>query len=151
MAHRPDDGAFPEFLKLWERLCRASIVGGTVVVVEGERDRTALRRLGLPGPIGLVHQGLSLSALADRWARDTRRVIVLTDWDESGGQMARTLKEFLGAGPIELDLEFRRRLAHLLHGEVTHVEGLFGWARRSAERAGAPLDHFLDGSVLSDA
>ncbi len=134
---------FDQFLDLWDRLCAASRSPGTVVVVEGERDRRALRRLGLPGSILLVHRGDSLATTAHRIARANRRVIVLTDWDGEGGVLARRLKEFLEAEPLDLDLEFRRRLARILRGELVHVEGLHGWARRSAEARGATLDHFL--------
>jgi 5S rRNA maturation endonuclease (ribonuclease M5) len=70
-------------------------------------------------------------------------VVVLTDWDVEGGHLARKLREFLEADQLEFDLDFRRRLSVALRGEVAHIEGLAGWARRSAERAGAPLEHFL--------
>lgn len=134
---------WPEFLDLWEELRGASTAPGTVVVVEGERDRTSLRRLGLPGPIVLLHHGRTLSQLAQELGQGTRRVIVLTDWDVEGGHLAQRLRELLRAGPAEVDLEFRRRIAQLLHGDLAHVEGLAGWARRTAEGIGAPLDHFV--------
>lgn len=135
---------WPEFLEVWERFRLASAEPGTIVVVEGERDRYSLRRLGLRGPITLVHRGQSLSALSHALAKESRRVIVMTDWDLEGGQLARRLERFLSSSGIELDLEFRRRFALVLRGELTHVEGLYGWARRTAERLGAPLDHFVD-------
>ncbi|MCI4344563.1 MAG: hypothetical protein L3J87_02935, partial [Thermoplasmata archaeon] len=72
-------------------------------------------------------------------------VVVLTDWDTEGGHLAQKLREFLEAERLTFDLDFRRRLARVLRGEVAHVEGLAGWARRTAEREGAPLDHFLAG------
>jgi 5S rRNA maturation endonuclease (ribonuclease M5) len=136
-------GVLEEFLELWGRLRVASLEAGTVVVVEGERDRGALRRLGLSGPVVLVHRGDSLSTTAHRLAQRSRHVIVLTDWDSEGGQLARRLKGFLEAEPIALDLEYRRRLARILRGELVHVEGLHGWARRLAERQGGTLEHFL--------
>jgi 5S rRNA maturation endonuclease (ribonuclease M5) len=135
--------ALDEFLELWNRLRHDSLEAGTVVVVEGERDRRALRRLGLTGPVVLIHRGDSLSTTAHRLARRFRRVIVLTDWDNEGGQLARRLKEFLGPEPLDFDLEYRRRLARVLRGELVHVEGLHGWARRLAERQGGALDQFL--------
>ena len=140
-----------EFLELWGRLRAESVLAGTVVVVEGERDRRSLRRLGLSGPIVLVHRGDSLASTAHRLARGSRRVIVLTDWDTEGGHLARRLKEFLEAEPLSFDLEYRRRLSRILRGELVHVEGLHGWARRLAELRGAPLEHFLpDGAESGD-
>lgn len=147
MTVRTNDDAFEQFLELWGRLCVESSSDGTVVVVEGERDRGSLRALGVTGPIHLVHHGLRLGALAQDLARSARRAIVLTDWDATGGQLAQRLRELLSPGIVEVDLEFRRRLARALRGEVVHVEGLHAWARRMAERSGAPLEHFLPPEV----
>jgi 5S rRNA maturation endonuclease (ribonuclease M5) len=134
-----------EFLVLWERLRAESEAPGTVVVVEGDRDRTALRRLRIRGRILKVHRGRTLAGTAHDLVGASRRVVVLTDWDAEGGHLARRLKEFLEAERLELDLEYRRRLARIVRGELVHVEGLYGWARRLAERAGQPLEEMLDG------
>lgn len=140
---REAEAAFDEFVELWQKLKAESEEDGAVVVVEGVRDRRSLRRLGLGGPVVLVHRGETLSKTAHRLLGHGRRVIVLTDWDRQGGLFARRLKEFLEADRIDLDLEYRRRLARILRGELVHVEGLFGWARRLAESLGGPLDQFL--------
>jgi 5S rRNA maturation endonuclease (ribonuclease M5) len=132
-----------EFLQLWERLRSESAQPGTVVVVEGERDRRSLRRLGLPGPIVKVHRGLGLAGTAHGLVGGSRKVIVLTDWDTEGGHLARRLREFLEAEALTLDLEYRRRLARIVRGELVHVEGLYGWARRIAERNGRSLEDLL--------
>jgi len=132
--------AFEEFVELWQRLLAEAETPGTAIVVEGERDRRAVRRLGWTGPVAVVHRGRSLSATAQALVEGSRRVIVLTDWDTEGGVLARRLREFLEAGTVGLDLEYRRRLARTLRGELVHVEGLYGWARRTAERLGVPLE-----------
>ncbi|HTZ61455.1 MAG TPA: toprim domain-containing protein [Thermoplasmata archaeon] len=132
------------FLELWHRLRSDSAEPGTVVVVEGERDRTSLRRLGLPGSVVLVHRGRALAGTAHDLVGQSRRVIVLTDWDTEGGHLAQRLRGFLEAERLEFDLEYRRRLARIVRGELVHVEGLYGWARRLAERSGHVLDELLD-------
>jgi 5S rRNA maturation endonuclease (ribonuclease M5) len=134
------DPAWPEFVRLFLRLREESASGGAVVLVEGERDRRSLRSLGLSGPIELVHAGRTLSELAARLSRGKQRVVVLTDWDVAGGQLARKLREFLEAEAVGFDLEYRRRFARILRGEVVHVEGLNSWARRTAAEAGVPID-----------
>ncbi len=144
---RPDrdpEVALAEFVALWEKLRRDSATPGTVVVVEGVRDRRSVRRLGLTGPVAMVHAGRTLSATAQGLVRGSRRVVVLTDWDAEGGHLAHRLREFLEADHVELDLDHRRRLALVLKGEVVHVEGLFGWARRLAERSGTTIEALLD-------
>lgn len=140
--HDPDD-VLEEFLRLWERLRQESARPGTVVVVEGERDRRSLRRLGLPGPIVTVHRGRALAGTAHDLVGGSRHVILLTDWDREGGTLARRLREFLEAERPLLDLEYRRRLARIVRGELVHVEGLYGWARRIAERSGHSLEERL--------
>jgi len=145
MATGRDPGVvFDEFWELWTRLLSDSSAPGTVVVVEGERDRRSLRRLGLRGPIVLVHRGRTLSETAHDLAEHARRTVILTDWDTEGGHLAQRLKEFLGTGRSGADLEHRRRLARVLRGELAHVEGLYGWAVHTAEKANRPLVQLLD-------
>lgn len=131
------------FVDELERLRTDSEAEGAVVVVEGARDRAALRRLGLRAPIVLLHAGRSTSALVHELDRRANRVIVLTDWDRAGGLLAARLREHLRAGQLDCDLECRRRLARLLHGELVHVEGLYRWARRVAESLGSSLEEAI--------
>ena len=133
-----------DFVNFWQRFIAETELPGTVVVVEGEKDRRALRRLGVRGRITPLHDGRRLSGVAQSLARRGARVVVLTDWDSEGGHFAHRLKGFLQAEHIDFDLDLRRRLARILRGEIVHVEGLAGWARRTAELQGAPLEHFLD-------
>ena len=145
MRERPDgDDRLAEFVAAWQRLRIASAVPGTVVVVEGERDRRSVARLGLPGPVAVLHAGHSLGETAQELVRRHRRVVLLTDWDTEGGHLAHRLEEFLAADRVELDLETRRRIARVLRGEVVHVEGLYGWARRLAESEGVEIERRLD-------
>ena len=141
MERRPE--AWENFLKLWLDFLAVTEDGATVVVVEGERDRRSLQRLGVTGRVVLFHSGRGFSQLTQTLSKPGQHVVVLTDWDREGGHLAHRLTESLAAEGILIDAEFRRRLARVLRGEVAHVEGLAGWAQRSAERAGAPLDHWL--------
>ncbi len=132
--------AFDRFVELWEQLLAEEDGGATALVVEGERDRSSVRRLGWGGPVVVVHRGHPVSATAHGLVAARGKVIVLTDWDAEGGHLARRLRDFLEAEPVRLDLDYRRRLARVLRGELTHVEGLYGWARRQAERRGETLE-----------
>ncbi len=135
---------FESFVELWGRLLSEVDGERTVLVVEGERDRRSVRRLGWSGPVVVVHRGRPLSATASSLAG--RSVIVLTDWDAEGGRLARRLADFLATDGGRLDLEYRRRLARVLRGELTHLEGLFGWARRQAERRGESIERLTEGA-----
>lgn len=136
--------AWEEFQGEWVKLLESSREPGTVVVVEGERDRRSLRRLGVSGRIVLVHRGRTLSQVANELATTSRRAVLLTDWDAEGGHLGHRIAEFLEGGPVLPDLETRKRLGRVLRSELTHVEGLYGWARRSAELAGTTLEAWLD-------
>jgi len=135
---------FEEFVELWGKLLGEADGGRVAIVVEGDRDRRAVRRLGWSGPVVVVHRGAPISATASGLAASRRKVIVLTDWDTAGGRLARRLRDFLDAEDLRLDLDYRRRFARILRGELTHVEGLFGWARRQAERRGETLERLLE-------
>jgi len=141
---RDPAAVFDDFWELWTRLQGDSRAPGTVVVVEGERDRRALRRLGLEGPVVLVHRGRTLSEIAQDLSATAKRVIILTDWDTEGGHLAQRLREFLGEGRAGPDLEHRRRLARALRGELVHVEGLYGWAAHTAEKAHRSLGQMIE-------
>ena len=145
MPPRSREISWDEFYRLWMEFLEDTDDLGTVVVVEGERDRESLQRLGVRAPIALVHGGRTIGHLAESLNGRHRRVVVMTDWDTEGGHLAQRLKEFLGHGEIRLDLEFRRRLARVVRGEIVHVEGLAGWARRMAEREGTSIEVFLLG------
>ncbi|MGI0054059.1 MAG: hypothetical protein ACREC5_06815 [Thermoplasmata archaeon] len=134
---------FEEFWPVWREVLRALEIPRTAALVEGERDRHALRELGVTTPIVLVHRGQALAGVAGDTAGSFRRVVVLTDWDPAGGRLARRLRALLEDGRIEVDVDLRRRLGHSLRGEVVHLEGLAGWARRRAEREGLLLEEWI--------
>ncbi len=140
-ASRP---SFERFVVLWQRLLSEEDDGRSVIVVEGERDRLSVRRLGWNGPVVAVHAGRTLSQTAQQLVELRGKAIVLTDWDTEGGHLAHRLREFLEAEQIDLDLAYRQQLARILRGELVHVEGLYGWARRQAEAEGLMLEWLVD-------
>jgi 5S rRNA maturation endonuclease (ribonuclease M5) len=137
------DRAWEEFLEVWCELRELAAKPGTVVVVEGERDRASLAALQIRENVVALHRGRPLGEVAHRLSLQARTVVILTDWDTAGGQLARRLRVFLEAMPLTLDLDSRRRLSKAVRGEVAHVEGLAGWARRSADRAGTTVESAL--------
>jgi len=104
------------------------------VVVEGARDVRALRALGLRGRIEAVNTGAAVFALCERLGREVSRVILLTDWDRRGGQLARLLREgFAANGVTSLD-GVRARITALCQKDIKDVESLDALVAR-AERA----------------
>ncbi len=80
------------------------------VVVEGARDRSALDWLGIGGLHVTVHTGRPLHGLVEDLAASPPPIVLLVDWDRTGGRLARQLADGL-RGRVPLDEECRRRLA----------------------------------------
>jgi 5S rRNA maturation endonuclease (ribonuclease M5) len=135
---------FPEFWRVWRDVLDAMERPGTVLLVEGERDRRSVAELGVIRNVQLVHRGRALPEVARALSSTVREVIVLTDWDAAGGELARRLKGLLEDGRLHVNLLLRRRLGIALRGEVVHLEGLGGWARRRSEEAGFPLEEWVE-------
>lgn len=93
----------------------------TPIVVEGEKDVAALRRLGVTGKILTVHAGRPLVDVCDRIATAYDEIIVLTDWDKRGGRLSRAIEKNL-AGRTRCLTEFRGLLAQ--NSMVKDIEGL---------------------------
>lgn len=92
---------------------------GAAVIVEGRRDKEALEQLGVGGKHLLVHTGMTLEARIDQIAEEAGRaawprVILLTDWDRTGGRLRHRLERGL-IGRVPLDTTFMRSLGQALH------------------------------------
>ena len=107
---------------------------GCPILVEGKRDRRALRSLGFRGPIELVNRGWGLERLcgwlaeflAHRNPIDGREaLILLMDWDRTGGRLQRELKRRLETLDIKVDGNTRSNLSRVLRPDTTVVEGLY--------------------------
>lgn len=94
------------------------------VIVEGKRDIRALRRLGLRGEILMVNTGDPLIDFCDRLAEREDEAVLLTDWDRTGGAIARKLRDNV-QGRVKLEDGLRRRLS--FYSEVSAVEELPGY------------------------
>lgn len=99
---------------------------GSAVLVEGRRDSDALEGLGVGGTHLLLNTGVSVQVRIDQVAElaagtDWPRLIVLMDWDRTGGRLQDTLVRGL-AGRVPLDIDARRRVA--VASRVKSVEEL---------------------------
>lgn len=84
------------------------------VVVEGSRDVSALEWLGIGGNHVALHQGRTLPAVMEDLAMAPPPVILLVDWDRTGGRLVAKLEENLRAR-VHVDTECRRRLSVSAH------------------------------------
>ena len=96
---------------------------GAVIVVEGKHDVASLRNLGICGkivPLG----GQPLLNFADTLACGSDSVIVLTDWDRRGNELAQRIVRYLQPYAVVVDTSLRDRLRKLVQKDVKDVQGL---------------------------
>ena len=94
------------------------------IIVEGEKDILALRKLGVNGLIISVNKGVSLTDFCDRLVQDYDELIILTDWDRRGGYLCHTIKKNL-EGRVKCNLNYREFFAK--HSMIKTIEGLPSW------------------------
>jgi 5S rRNA maturation endonuclease (ribonuclease M5) len=116
---------------LQEASCR-----GAAIIVEGRRDLESLRALGVPGPV-IAASCKSALSLAEEASRSYSEIIVLTDWDEKGEEMALQIERYLRSTQSRVDVEIRSRLKRLVKKEIKDVESLSHYVERMREQYGA--------------
>ncbi len=93
------------------------------IIVEGKKDASALRSLGLIGDVITLHNGKNLYDFCDDIARRFHRVILLLDWDKKGEDLNRILSHHL-EGHWEEFSSFRELLKMLCQKEIKDIEGI---------------------------
>lgn len=93
------------------------------VIVEGKKDATALRNLGLVGDIITLHNGQNLYDFCDDIIDRFHRVVVLLDWDRKGETLNKTVSIHL-KGCWEEFSSFRELLKILCQKEIKDIEGI---------------------------
>ena len=109
---------------------------GAVIIVEGMRDEKALRALGIEGPVIMASRRPALD-LAERAARRYSEVVILTDWDEKGDEIAYNLKRHLRSAGARFDVDIRGRLRRLVKKEIKDVESLSRYVEKMRENDGS--------------
>jgi len=94
------------------------------VIVEGEKDIDALRKLDLTGEIITVNVGMSLTDFCDHIAEKYKEIIILTDWDRRGGYLCHTIRKNL-QGRVKCNTHYRKIIAK--NAMIRTVEGLPSW------------------------
>ena len=106
---------------------------GVPVVVEGNRDEEALRALGFTGPIEKINRGwdrprivayLHSEYCMDRALDGGPSVILLMDWDRTGGRIQTALRDRLMALDSPVDESLRNSLLRTMKPEGRTVESL---------------------------
>lgn len=94
------------------------------IVVEGDKDITALHILDINKTIISLNSGLSLTDFCDKLAQKYKEIILLTDWDKKGGYLCGTIVKNL-QGRVKCNTRFREIFAK--NAMVRKVESLPSW------------------------
>jgi 5S rRNA maturation endonuclease (ribonuclease M5) len=114
---------------------------GALILVEGRRDRISLEALGVRGNIILTSQK-QLFNLAENISRQSDDIIILTDWDERGEEVARNVRLFLMSNGAHPDDELRKKLRSLSRKEIKDVESLYGYIERLRRACNDKPQHY---------
>jgi 5S rRNA maturation endonuclease (ribonuclease M5) len=117
------------------------------IIVEGDRDVSALEALGVPHPIVKLNLGVSLLNLCEDLARKYEAFIILTDWDKKGSQLAKRLEELFRTTGVKVDPTTRRRLGGTLPYQIHDVESLSGHVERLRNAVRLHDEGTLEGPV----
>lgn len=99
-----------------------NLMKGSIVVVEGKRDASALKKLGFSGQIIEFHKFGGIVNFADYVAR-YEKLIILFDRDRKGRYLTGKTIQLLQRR-TKIDLSFKRKLAVITKGKVRFVEQL---------------------------
>jgi 5S rRNA maturation endonuclease (ribonuclease M5) len=100
------------------------------VIVEGRRDVDALRLLGVTNNVVTLSKGVSLFTFCETISREWNSVVLLTDWDRKGGQLARRLKEGFEANGTKVNDSIRMNLVILSKKDIKDIESLPSFVER---------------------
>lgn len=92
------------------------------VIVEGRRDKAALERFNFK-KIKVLNKGKSLYSLAEKFR--VGGIIILTDFDPEGEEIAKKLTKILVKLGVRVDVKDRKMLRALfLKNKINTIEGL---------------------------
>lgn len=108
------------------------------LIVEGPRDEVALRNLGVrAGIIRLSRLPLTEVALI---ASSHKEVMILTDFDRKGEELAGKLLRYLEGYPCRVDSETRRELKRIAKKDIKGIEELYGLYLKVVSVSGPHLE-----------
>jgi len=97
--------------------------GGGIVIVEGKRDKASLSDLGIKNCVKLPLNKSILNFL-EYIARQDKDVIIMTDWDSKGEELAKRIEDNLKSMDVLPDLNIRKRIRDLVCKDIKDVESL---------------------------
>ncbi|MFQ5887365.1 MAG: toprim domain-containing protein [Candidatus Hydrothermarchaeales archaeon] len=93
------------------------------IIVEGKKDESALRAIGVKGKIFRISTGVPLFKFCEDISDRYPEVIILTDLDKEGERLFKKLKNYLLHKGVKINETFRKDILSKL--ETYEVESLY--------------------------
>ncbi|HUO43157.1 MAG TPA: toprim domain-containing protein [Methylomirabilota bacterium] len=97
---------------------------GSTIVVEGQKDRESLRKIGITGPIHCIQSSRQNAVGFAETLGQTKKVVILTDFDREGISLANKLSRTLNAHSVHVNLVLWKSLRELTRSHVRSIEEL---------------------------
>ncbi|MFW5945515.1 MAG: toprim domain-containing protein [Candidatus Natronoplasma sp.] len=101
------------------------------IIVEGRKDIEALRSLGIERKIIRIKKGETIFRIIEGLREDHDKVIILTDWDSTGGRLCYKVKKACESNDIRYDVHYRKQMIKFLKKEVKDVESIPTFIKRA--------------------
>lgn len=119
----PPEVRLEKFQKLIERISFES-QRGSVIVVEGLRDKESLREMGISGTILCLQNSRMNAVRFAEQLNDIQDVVVLMDFDRQGVFLAKNLTRILNSQGVRTNLILWRDLRRLTKSYIRSIEEL---------------------------
>jgi len=96
----------------------------TPIIVEGKKDVRALRRLGVKGEIIRIKTSRTVFRIIESLREEHDEVIILTDWDRTGGRLYHRIKRACKANLLSYNQDIRKRLIKYTKRDIKDVESI---------------------------
>ncbi len=127
---------------LLQKLIEKSKEGATILV-EGEKDAEALRKIGVTGKISCVKKiRIPLYDYLQKCTELKEEIIVLTDFDRRGVQLAGKMTNYLERSGKSVNLMFWLKIRGFITHDVKDVEGLASYVETLRRKCGIPMALF---------
>jgi len=122
---------------------------GSTIIVEGQKDRESLRRIGVTGPIYCIQSSRQNALGFVETLSHEKRILILTDFDREGISLAKKLTRNLNAHKVHVNLVLWKSLRELTRSHVRSIEELPKYLERLRNEANNPTrrktapNHFI--------
>lgn len=114
-----------EIIELKKFVFELNAIENGIIIVEGKRDSSALKKLGFTGKVLEFHRFSGMIDFADSVSK-YERLIILFDRDRKGRTLTGKTIQLLQRR-TKVDLTFKRKLRKITKGKIMFIEQLVSY------------------------